>query len=96
MDGKKQGAHQHQQVAAVDPSAAARHTQHVQAHHSHNHGPPDQGAALFAEKQPEKRHDHNVAGRDKSGLAHRGVLNAHLLKRGGNKKHQAAETAAYE
>ncbi len=95
VDGKTEGADQDKKVSFAQGKASG-HTQKIQTHQRDHHADPDAQPGLPFQKDSQYGHKDDIQSCDKSCLAHRGVLNAHLLKRGGNKKHQAAETAAYE
>ena len=93
VDREAEGAQQHEQVAEADCEGLGD-AQQVHARDGQRDRRPDAAAHPLAAQQAEQRDDDDVKRGDKPGLADRGVGNADLLERAGDRQHNAAAHAA--
>lgn len=94
MDGKKQGAHQHQQVSLIHSQVPAGHAQQVQANHGQGNRSHNHRAALLLKEKSQDRDNDDIAGSDEARLSHSSVLDAELLEIAGKAQGHAAAHAA--
>ena len=95
VERERDGAEEDIKIAALKRKAlAAGEAEEIKPRHRKRHIEPHALARLFADKQPEHRHEHDVERRDKSRLARARLLHTVLLEVDGRGKHHAAGNAA--
>ena len=93
MQGKEEGAAQHQQITHGHREALVD-AQQIKACHGDGHTQPDDAGDLFLDEHAQQRHDDDVQSGDKTGLAGSGHADTELLEGTCHKQEQTAENAA--
>ena len=93
MDRETDGTQNHQKISGIQ-SKCFIHAQKIESCHCQCHAQPDERADFLSQKNTENRHQHNVHGRNKSGLSYRCKQDAPLLQAACNTKRQSAASTS--
>ena len=95
VDGKYQCAEKHQGIS-FSQGKLLRHAEKIKTSHRQKHADPDLYARSSFQENSQDWHQHNVHGRDKTGLSDGGIVDSDLLEVAGDTENSSAEDSANE